>query len=170
MPGVDGLKTGYVKEGGYGIVVSAKQDNRRLILAINGAETADERKDDARKLLEWGFKNFSEAKLFEPGEIVGHARIWGGERMYMPLVGGDGVSVVLPRVPGQPQDHGAHLLQGPAEAADQEGRSGGHPARHHRQPRPPARCRSMRRRMWAGPDSCAEGLNSLLYLATRWIP
>src|SRR5262249_35766343 len=31
VPGVDGLKTGFVKEGGYGIAVSAKQDNRRLI-------------------------------------------------------------------------------------------------------------------------------------------
>ena len=27
---------------------------------------ADERRDDARRLLEWGFRNFSEAKLFEP--------------------------------------------------------------------------------------------------------
>ena len=49
VPGVDGLKTGYVKEGGYGIVVSAKQDNRRLIVAINGAPTAEERRDDARR-------------------------------------------------------------------------------------------------------------------------
>ncbi len=30
VPGVDGLKTGYVKESGYGIVASAKVDNRRL--------------------------------------------------------------------------------------------------------------------------------------------
>jgi D-alanyl-D-alanine carboxypeptidase (penicillin-binding protein 5/6) len=56
VAGVDGIKTGYVKEGGYGIVVSAKQDNHRLILAINGASTAEDRKDDARRLLEWGFR------------------------------------------------------------------------------------------------------------------
>src|SRR5262245_28295573 len=36
VPGVDGLKTGYIKEGGYGIVVSAKQDNRRLVLVVHG--------------------------------------------------------------------------------------------------------------------------------------
>ena len=33
--GIDGMKTGHLKESGYGIVVSAKQDNRRLILVIN---------------------------------------------------------------------------------------------------------------------------------------
>ena len=103
VAGVDGLKTGFIKEGGYGIVASAKQDNRRLIVAINGAPTAEERRDDARRLLEWGFRNYSEAKLFDAGEIVGHARIWGGERMYMPLVGAEGVSVVLPRFPANPK-------------------------------------------------------------------
>ena len=30
--GIDGMKTGFIKEAGYGIVASAKQDNRRLIL------------------------------------------------------------------------------------------------------------------------------------------
>ena len=32
VAGVDGLKTGFIKEGGHGIVASAKQDNRRLIV------------------------------------------------------------------------------------------------------------------------------------------
>ena len=40
VAGVDGLKTGYVKESGYGIVASAKVDNRRLIMVIGGAATA----------------------------------------------------------------------------------------------------------------------------------
>ncbi|NJO23890.1 MAG: D-alanyl-D-alanine carboxypeptidase [Sphingomonadales bacterium] len=34
VPGVDGLKTGYVKESGYSIIASAKVDNRRLIMVI----------------------------------------------------------------------------------------------------------------------------------------
>ena len=128
--GVDGLKTGYIKESGYGLVVSAKQDNRRLIVVVNGAQSADDRRDDGRRLLEWGFRNFSEVKLFNAGEVVGYARVWGGSRMFVPLMGNGDVNLVLPQVPGQPEDEGRDHLQMAAEAAAQEGRSGGHPAHH----------------------------------------
>jgi serine-type D-Ala-D-Ala carboxypeptidase (penicillin-binding protein 5/6) len=97
VAGVDGLQPGFSKEGGYGIVASAKQDGRRLIAVVNGLPTADERRDDARRLLEWGFRGFGEAKLYDAGEIIGHARVWGGQRMYVPLTGGSDVNVWLPR-------------------------------------------------------------------------
>ena len=113
VAGVDGLKTGYVKESGYSIVASAKVDNRRLIMVIGGAATPEDRKDDGRRLLEWGFKNFSETRLFEPGEIVGHARVWGGERMYMPLMGNDGVNMVLPRFPANQKLSARIYYKGP---------------------------------------------------------
>ena len=132
VPGVDGLKTGFIKEAGYGMVASAKQDNRRLIVVVNGLATADERRDEARRLLEWGFRSFSEAKLYDAGEVVGHARVWGGQRMYVPLVGEGDVNVWLPRNPAEPEAQGAHRLPVAAEAAAEEGRSGGHAARHHR--------------------------------------
>jgi serine-type D-Ala-D-Ala carboxypeptidase (penicillin-binding protein 5/6) len=96
--GVDGLKTGYTKEAGYGIAASAKQGNRRLLLVVNGLERQDDRKSEAVRLLEWGFKNLTEYKLFEAGEVVGQARVWGGSRMFLPLVGADGVQVVFPRL------------------------------------------------------------------------
>ena len=113
VPGVDGLKTGFIKESGYGIVVSAKQDNRRLIVAISGATAAEERRDDGKRLLEWGFKNFSEGRLFDAGEVVGHARVWGGERMYMPLTGNGEVSIVLPRIPANPRLSARIFYKGP---------------------------------------------------------
>jgi D-alanyl-D-alanine carboxypeptidase (penicillin-binding protein 5/6) len=97
VAGVDGLKTGFTKEAGHGIVASAKQDGRRLIAVIAGDATADDRRDDARRLLEWGFRAFAEAKLFDAGEIVGHARVWGGQRMYVPLAGKGDINVWLPR-------------------------------------------------------------------------
>jgi D-alanyl-D-alanine carboxypeptidase (penicillin-binding protein 5/6) len=95
--GVDGLKTGYIKEAGYGIVVSAKQDGRRTILAINGMENAADRKTEAARLIEWGFKGFGEFKLFDPEEVVGRARVWGGDRMFVPLIGGNDINVMLPK-------------------------------------------------------------------------
>ncbi len=59
--GVDGLKTGNIDEkSGFGIVASSLQEGRRLILAAYGARTARERADEARKLLQWGFRNFEE--------------------------------------------------------------------------------------------------------------
>ncbi len=95
--GVDGLKTGYIKEAGYGIVASAKQGERRVILVINGMEDAQARRNEAVRLLEWGFKGFADFKLFDAEEVVGRARVWGGDRMYVPLVGAREITVLLPR-------------------------------------------------------------------------
>lgn len=97
--GADGMKTGFIKEAGYGMVATAKQGERRLIAVVNGLSTGDERKDEARKLLEWGFRNFTEVKLFDAGEKVGDARVWGGTKLYVPLVGQGDVNVLLPKFP-----------------------------------------------------------------------
>ncbi len=95
--GVDGLKTGYIKEAGYGIVASAKQGERRLIVVVNGLPTAASRQQEARRLIEWGFRAFTEFRLFDDGEVVGSARVWGGSQLYVPLTGDGRVSVLLPR-------------------------------------------------------------------------
>ncbi|MBI1384973.1 MAG: D-alanyl-D-alanine carboxypeptidase [Rhizobiales bacterium] len=95
--GVDGLKTGFIKESGYGLVASGVQDGRRLILVVNGLKTMQERKEEAQRLYEWGIKGFKEFRLFEQGEVVSEARVWGGDRFYVPLIGNGGVRVLLPR-------------------------------------------------------------------------
>jgi len=169
VAGVDGLKTGFVKESGYGIVVSAKQDSRRLILAINGASTPEERKDDARRLLEWGFKNYSEAKLFDAGEVVAHARVWGGERMYLPLVGHGEVSIVLPRLPAHPKVTARIFYKGPLKPPVKKGEQ---VAMLRVTTQSEA---SSEVPLYAAEDVgkagfIRRGLDSLLYLATRWIP
>ncbi len=53
--GADGMKTGHIAASGYGLVGSAVQGGRRLILVINGARSEDERGREAKKLIEWGF-------------------------------------------------------------------------------------------------------------------
>ncbi len=95
--GVDGLKTGYIKEAGYGIVASAKQGERRLIVVVNGLPTAAARQQEARRLIDWGFRAFTEFRLFDDGEVVGSARVWGGTQLYVPLTGDGRVRVLLPR-------------------------------------------------------------------------
>jgi D-alanyl-D-alanine carboxypeptidase (penicillin-binding protein 5/6) len=98
--GADGLKTGYIKESGYGIVGSATQDGQRLIVVVNGAETPKERANEARKLLEWAFRNFESRLLFSAGAVVAQARVFGGDQRYVPLVGQGAIRLLSPRSGG----------------------------------------------------------------------
>ncbi|MEW5774352.1 MAG: D-alanyl-D-alanine carboxypeptidase family protein [Thermodesulfobacteriota bacterium] len=54
MPGVDGLKTGYVAASGFNIVSTVKRGDKRLIAVVLGATTASQRAKETRKLLERG--------------------------------------------------------------------------------------------------------------------
>lgn len=83
--GADGLKTGFTKEAGYGLVGSAVQNNLRLIVVVNGLKSANERADEARRLLNFGFNGFESRLLFEEGQRVGEARLFGGEQRYVAL-------------------------------------------------------------------------------------
>jgi D-alanyl-D-alanine carboxypeptidase (penicillin-binding protein 5/6) len=95
--GADGLKTGFTKEAGYGLVGSAVQSGLRLIVVVNGVKTAKERADDAKKLLEWGFRNFEQRILFAPGQTVGSAKVFGGARRSVALAPERPVRVMLPK-------------------------------------------------------------------------
>ena len=53
--GADGLKTGFTKEAGYGLVGSAVQNGLRLIVVVNGLKTAKERADEAQQAARMGF-------------------------------------------------------------------------------------------------------------------
>ena len=79
LEGADGLKTGYTKEGGYGMVGSAVQNGMRLIVVVNGLEDPDDRASEAKKMLEWGFRNFEARTLFAAQQPVGYAKVFGGE-------------------------------------------------------------------------------------------
>jgi serine-type D-Ala-D-Ala carboxypeptidase (penicillin-binding protein 5/6) len=95
--GADGLKTGFTKESGYGLVASANQNGMRLIVVVMGAKTEKERADEARKLLEWGFRSFEARILFAEGQTVGEAKVFGGEKGYVPLVGSRTIRLMVPR-------------------------------------------------------------------------
>lgn len=93
--GADGVKTGYVKESGYGLVGSAVRDGRRLILVVGGLKSIAERKSESRKLLDWGFRQFRMVEAFAPGERVGRARVWGGQAGHVNLFTKAGVRAML---------------------------------------------------------------------------
>jgi D-alanyl-D-alanine carboxypeptidase (penicillin-binding protein 5/6) len=95
MPGVDGLKTGYTKEGGYGMAGSAVQNGTRLIVVVNGLEDAEDRATEAKKMLEWGFRNFETRTLIGADQQVGYAKVFGGESRSVKLVAKTPVKVMV---------------------------------------------------------------------------
>jgi len=97
LEGADGLKTGYTKEGGYGMVGSAVQNGLRLIVVVNGLDDSEDRATEARKLLEWGFRNFEVRTLFSANQTVGYARVFGGESRSVKLASPEPVQVMVQR-------------------------------------------------------------------------
>jgi D-alanyl-D-alanine carboxypeptidase (penicillin-binding protein 5/6) len=95
LEGADGLKTGYTKEGGYGMVGSAVQNGMRLIVVVNGLEDPDDRASEAKKMLEWGFRNFEARALFAPQQPIGYAKVYGGDSRSVKLVSPKPVKVMV---------------------------------------------------------------------------
>ena len=77
--GSDGLKTGRTRAAGYGLTASVSKAGRRLVMVLNGMKSSSERKREARKLIEWGFREFDNYKIFEKGEIVTDIDVWLGK-------------------------------------------------------------------------------------------
>ena len=93
--GADGMKTGFTKEAGYGLVGSVQRDGRRLIMVVAGLKTANDRKAEAQKLLDWGFRQFKSVDVFEKDEAVATARVWGGSVNWVELRTADDFAVAL---------------------------------------------------------------------------
>jgi D-alanyl-D-alanine carboxypeptidase (penicillin-binding protein 5/6) len=94
-PGADGMKTGYTKDAGYGLVGSAIRDGRRLVLVVAGARSLDERRAEAQKILDWGFKQFRPIEIYGANDRVGRARVWGGEAHWVDLVTPKAIRLML---------------------------------------------------------------------------
>jgi D-alanyl-D-alanine carboxypeptidase (penicillin-binding protein 5/6) len=95
--GADGLKTGYTREAGYGLVGSAVQNGLRLIVVVNGLRSDKERADEGKKLLEWGFHHFQSGLLFAEGQEIAQAKVYGGEKGHVPLTAAKAVRLMVPR-------------------------------------------------------------------------
>jgi D-alanyl-D-alanine carboxypeptidase (penicillin-binding protein 5/6) len=95
--GADGLKTGFTKEAGYGLVGSAVQNGLRLIVVVNGLRSEKERADEGKKLLEWGFHNFQSGLLFVEGQEIAQAKLYGGAKGHVALSAGREVRLMVPR-------------------------------------------------------------------------
>ncbi len=95
--GADGLKTGHTDAAGYGLAASVKRGDRRLILVVNGLGSMQNRADETRRLIEFGFREFENYKPFRSGETVAEADVWLGSQKTVPLVVDQDVLLTLPR-------------------------------------------------------------------------
>ena len=93
-PSVDGLKTGYVEEGGYHLLATAKRDERRLIAVVMGAKRQAIRAEEALKLLNYGYRHFAFVSLFTKGQVLYDYQSGRGRGLH--IVPGEEGMIVVP--------------------------------------------------------------------------
>lgn len=96
-PTVDGLKTGWTTEAGYGLVASAKRDDMRLVSVVMGTSSEEARAQETQKLLSYGFRFYETMKLYERGAVLATPRVWGGETNELRVGVNEEVFMTLPR-------------------------------------------------------------------------
>ncbi|MCI4663901.1 MAG: serine hydrolase [Neomegalonema sp.] len=67
----DGLKTGYTRESGYGLVGSAERRGRRVVIVVAGLRSSAARAREAARAMRWAFARFRNVALARKGEVVG---------------------------------------------------------------------------------------------------
>ncbi|MBM3515265.1 MAG: D-alanyl-D-alanine carboxypeptidase [Alphaproteobacteria bacterium] len=95
--GADGLKTGHTDVAGYGLTASAIRNGRRLVMVANGMASMKARDEESSKLIDWGFREFTNRSLFKAGDKVADAEVWLGDRPSISLVVRDETTITLPR-------------------------------------------------------------------------
>ncbi|WP_036234920.1 D-alanyl-D-alanine carboxypeptidase family protein [Marinobacterium litorale] len=104
---VDGIKTGHTDEAGYCLVASAKRDDMRLITVVLGTSSEEARAQETQKLLSYAFRFYRTHKLYNAGQVLNQARVWGGATNQVRLGLDEALSVTIPR--GQRDQLGANL-------------------------------------------------------------
>ena len=76
--GADGLKTGYTDEAGYGLIASAKQNERRITFVITGLKSIGQRAREAKGITTWAFKKFRLKTYFKKNSTILEVPVWRG--------------------------------------------------------------------------------------------
>ena len=78
--GADGLKTGYTDEAGYGLIASAKQNERRITFVITGLKSVGQRAREAKGITTWAFKKFRLKTYFKKNSTILEVPVWRGKK------------------------------------------------------------------------------------------
>src|SRR2546428_3288563 len=77
------------------MVGSGVQNGLRLIVVVNGLDDPDDRASEAKKMLEWGFRNFEARTLFAAQQPVGYAKVFGGDSRSVKLASPEPIKVMV---------------------------------------------------------------------------
>ncbi|MFO7550283.1 MAG: D-alanyl-D-alanine carboxypeptidase family protein [Haliea sp.] len=94
---VDGIKTGYTRESGYGLVASAERNGMRLISVVMGTRSPTVRKNETRGLLNYGFRFYETVNLLESEQVLAEPRLWKGVQDSVAVGVLETAKVTLPR-------------------------------------------------------------------------
>ena len=75
---VDGLKTGYTSEAGYGLVASAQRDDMRLVSVVLGSASTRSRTSESSSLLNYGFRFFQNLRPLSAEVTLVEPKVWKG--------------------------------------------------------------------------------------------
>ena len=118
--GADGLKTGHTQEAGFGLVGSAKQGDRRVIFVISGMDSTRARAEEAEALVNWSFRQFTQADLAQAGTRLASAEVWMGAQPSVGLVAAEDISTLVP-VLGADAIEAEVVYRGPVQAPVEAG-------------------------------------------------
>ncbi len=93
----DGLITGNSEMAGFGLIGSSVVNGQRLIVVINGLKSATDRALEARKLLDWGYRNFEPRVLFNANTVLASAQVYGGQMSSVGLQSNTDIRTLVPR-------------------------------------------------------------------------
>ena len=80
---------------GYGLVGSAKRDDLRFILVLNGMTSMRQRKQESSRLLNSAFREFKKLNLYKSNETVTEAKVFLGEKDKVPLIVKNKINLLL---------------------------------------------------------------------------
>lgn len=92
---IDGIKTGWTEEAGYCISVTAKRGSLRLISVVMGAPKVEIRNQEARKLVDYGFANYSSFLVARKGDKLQEVNVSKGSVLKVNAVTDNDISVLL---------------------------------------------------------------------------
>ncbi len=114
--GLDGLKTGFTSAAGYSLAGSARQGNRRVIFVIGGLADERERAEEAERIINWAFRQFSQRTVLAAGSRVADAEVWLGETARVGLVVPEDLVVLVPALQQLDSVAAEVIYDGPVEA------------------------------------------------------
>ena len=86
VQGADGLKTGFTRASGWGIAATAKRDDRRITVVINGTNSSRSRLNEASNLINWAFSQTSQKLLVDENQVIVEVDVWLGNKPRVNLV------------------------------------------------------------------------------------